>query len=66
MIRLNRLNPAYQEVPASSLVLDESQGIGIDQDIVEEVKYRYGTVYRLDIHVSDLFVNQLNSQSYLA
>ena len=27
-----------QEIPASSLVLDESRGIGIDQGIVEEVK----------------------------
>ena len=47
-------------------MLDEPQGIGIDQDIVGEVKYRYGTVYRPDMHVSDWFVNLLKSQSNLA
>ena len=55
-----------QEVPASSLVLDESQGTGIDQGIVEEVKHRYGTVYRLEILLSDWLVKPFKSQCYLA
>ena len=32
------------EVPASSLVLDKPQGIGTDQDIEGEVKFRYHAV----------------------